>query len=949
MELNSSDTQKFDPSNPSESKVDPLDTLSAGQRAALEILKNKNLIVSQKEADKALRKHKRDTVNMGCLKCPLSDVNGAAPQYTLERLHTKRHARKSDDEHIIMIVYSAPANDQDFIAKAANKMIEDWTSEYLTVDNVYITPVVKCVSAKDPITTTHKCCDRFLREELLTIQPDVILCLGKAAAAPFNLKGKVTELYNRIYDVAPIEEIDFTTGEQTGKKSRPAKLIVTYSPAHFMDDYKLRSSVEAAFGQANRIANGGKIIPPDRYYLIESAEEFGKWVDRHLKDPRLNNLVHAFDIETNGRELHPKTRFDAQFKPKLRCVSYSWGNGVAICVPFEDDPEGYYPYLKRFHESDIKFIGHNVAFDYFFLRIVNKIWTRNIVGDTMLMASMLNPGKGKYGYGLKPLSAQYTDLGGYETDMKGTPDDVDPENPKHILRTKWEKVSMDVMAPYNCADADATLQIYKIFIKRITDRKMLVAHWIMTHALIPLGEMEHNGFLVDRKWVDESRAKIETILEGYKQELRDLGNGRDYDWNSPKEVGIFLYEIMKYPIPQLDPWASDLREEDDKSEYPTGDAALSIINTPLTQALRKYRKASKLLSTYFNGYLMNTGLDGCLRADFNLVGTITGRLSSSGDANLQNIPSGMAKTAPGYEELHEFKLKKAFIARPGWKIINADQSQLELRIAGACSYEDKFINSYKNKIDMHSRNAKVSFSLDIPTKQWEDEALAKGMKRGTEEFDVYVERAVCKHIKHNYPDERQAAKSVSFGILYGMSKWGLASDLNAKGRDAGSTKIWTPEECGELIARFKEGYPTLIKWQNGLVKFAKKNMYTYTCFGRRRYLPMINSEDYKERGKSARHALNTPVQSAGSDFMMMGVINMHKRLDPEKMRFLATVHDSVVCEVREDYIEEFVRIAKDCLERPRINGKVAPLCDIMPFIAEFEIGDSYGTLEEYAT
>ena len=122
LELNSNDIPKSDPSNPSESKVDPLDTLSAGQRAALEILKNKNLIVSQKEADKALRKHKRDTVNMGCLKCPLTDVNGAAPQYTLERLHTKRHARKSDDEHIIMIVYSAPANDQDFVAKAANKI-----------------------------------------------------------------------------------------------------------------------------------------------------------------------------------------------------------------------------------------------------------------------------------------------------------------------------------------------------------------------------------------------------------------------------------------------------------------------------------------------------------------------------------------------------------------------------------------------------------------------------------------------------------------------------------------------------------------------------------------------------------------------------------------------------------------------------------------------------------
>ena len=928
----------------------PNEELTESQKAALAILNNPELAVCKKDADRALAKFKRDYVNMQCLKCPLADVNSASAMYPLARLKTDRHRRKSDSEKIIMIIYSAPVNNTDFVDPAANKLIEQWSKEFLHVDNVYITPVVKCCSASDPVKKVHQCCDSFLRTELLTVQPDVIICLGKSAAVPFNLKGKVTEMYNRIYDVSPVDEIDLQTGNKTGKVSREAKLIVTYSPNHFIEDYKFRSSVEATFRQANRIANGGKIVPPDNYYLIESVDEFAAWVDRHLNDPRLKDRVHAFDIETNGRQIHPKTEFDAQFEPKLRCISYSWGKGMAICVPYEDDPDGYYPHVKRLHESHIKFIGHNVAFDYFFLRIVNDIWTTHIVGDTMLMASMLNPGKGKYGYGLKPLAAEHTDLGGYETDMKSTPDELDPTDPekKRILVTKWEKVDMQVMAPYNCADADATLQIYNIFINIFAERKMMVAHWIMTNALIPLGEMEHNGFLVDKEWVDKSRTELETILEGYVKELRELGNGKDYDWNSPQEVGVVLYEILKYDIPQLDPWADDLREEDDKSNYPTGDAALSIINTPFTQALRKYRKASKLLSTYFNGYLTKTGLDGCLRADFNLVGTITGRLSSSGDANLQNIPSGMARTAPGYAELHDYKLKKAFIARPGWKIVNADQSQLELRIAGACSRESKFINSYRNKIDMHSRNAKVSFSLKIPTDQWEKEALDKGMKRGTEEFDVYVERAVCKYIKHNYPDERQAAKSVSFGILYGMSKWGLAQDLNAKGRDAGSTKIWTPDECGELIQRFKEGYPTLIGWQNGLVKFAKKEMYTYTCFGRRRYLPLIHSDNYKDRGKAARHALNTPVQSAGSDFMMMGVINMHKRLDPTKMRFLATVHDSVVCEVREDYLEEFVRISKDCLENPRIGDKVAPLCEIMPFIAEFEVGDSYGTLEEYS-
>lgn len=307
----------------------------------------------------------------------------------------------------------------------------------------------------------------------------------------------------------------------------------------------------------------------------------------------------------------------------------------------------------------------------------------------------------------------------------------------------------------------------------------------------------------------------------------------------------------------------------------------------------------------------------------------------------------MSKTAPGYQELHEFKVKKAFVARPGWCIVNADQSQLELRIAGACSGEERFIKSYKNKIDMHSRNANVSFSLDISVKVWENEAKELGIVPGSEEFQVYVERKLCQYIKHNFPDERQAAKSVSFGILYGMSQWGLAKDLNDKGRDAGSRRIWTPEECKGLISRFKEGYPTLIAWQTDLIRFARKHGYTYTCFGRRRYLPGIKSDKWKLKSDAERQAINTPVQSAGSDFMMAGVVNMDQNLDHDKFRFCATVHDSVVCEVREGYLDEFVQIAKGCLEEPRINGRVIPLCEVMPFVAEFEAGDTYGTLNEY--
>ena len=846
-----------------------------------------------------------------------------------------------------MLITGAPVSDNALVSKEARDLIRSWTREHITANKVYLTSVVKCPHTKDPTKLMIQCCEERLRQELLNIQPDVIICMGKAAAVPFNLGGKMTELLNRVMTVKPLTYSFSAPGKDTKRiVTREAKIIVTYDPVKFVSDIKVRSAVEACFRQAERLSLGATIKPPDKYYLIESPREFEDWVERHLTDERLNKRIHAFDIETNGRLIHPKTEFDAQYPPKLRCVSFSWGPGMAICVPYEDDPAYHVP-LKRFMESDIQFTGHNVAFDIFFLKLVNDIHTKHLFGDTMLMAAMLNPGKGKYGYGLKPLAAEWTDLGGYETDMKSTPDTLDDQG--RITETKWEKVDMDVMAPYNCADADATLQIYHIFMGFFKQRKMLPAHWVMTHALFPLAEMEHNGFLVDRNWVDTSRKKIEDIVARYEQKLKELCGGKEYLWSSPDALSMVMYDEFKYPVPNLDPFAVGRSDEDDSSDSsrPTNDAALSIINTPFTQTIRKYRRATKLLSTFFNGYLVHTGLDNRLRADFNLVGTVTGRLSSSGDANLQNIPSGMPSTAPGYEELHEFKVKKAFIPRPGWKIVNADQSQLELRIAGAVSNEELFIKSYKNQIDMHSRNAKVSFGLQVDQREYEAEALAKGFLRGSEDFNVYVERAVCKYIKKHYPEERQAAKTVSFGILYGMSKWGLAQSLNADGRDAGSTRIWTPDECQQLISKFKLGYPTLTRWQAGLIQFAHKNGYTYTVFGRRRYLPDINSADRQLKGRAERAAINTPVQSAGSDFMMSGVYQMYKELDYTKYRFCATVHDSIVCEVQEDYIPEFCKISKQCLEHPHIGNTEIPLCSVMPFIAEFEVGNSYGTMEGY--
>lgn len=873
-----------------------------------------------------------------CERCALH--TDASPELTYE----KDEKRLSPTERVILILVGSPCKQGD------NKDLADdpvWNTairlsrKFLTAEHPVIRPVIRCHRDADKnITKTMiGCCQDYLANDLLNLSPDVILCLGKDTAIPFNIKGKAKDLYNVVFDVAPMV--------LEGRETKGAKLIITHSIEEYLSNEKVWSSVESAFIKAERFSKGAEIKSPEGYLLLESPAELQTWVDNRKKKASYKSDVFAFDIETNGRSLHPKTDFELRHPPKVRCLSISWAPDRAICIPYEEDPEGYLPILKSFLEEPLHFIGHNVSYDIFYLKLVLGINVKSLAGDTMLMASLISPGMGAFGYGLKPLAAEYTDLGGYETDMRSQPDVFDKDGNVEI--SKWESTKLDVMAPYNCADADATRRLYFIFMKKIIDMGMQRAHMIMTHAIYPLGEMEHNGFLVDLDWVKAAQESLTKTLESYKEELKELAGG-EYDWNSPMALGHLLYDVKQYTPPDVD---SKLGIEPfgDVDTRPTDDNALLELNTPLTQALRKYRAASKLVSTYFNGYLSSVALDHCLRAEYNLVGTVTGRLSSSkgavGDVNMQNIPKAVSPGDPGYEELKDFPLKRAFIARPGWKIVNADQSQLELRIAGAVSKEPKFIQSYEDKIDMHSLNAKVSFDLQLDIESWENEAKALGLKPKTREFDVYVTRKECAKIKKDFHAERNAAKTVSFGILYGMSKYGLARDLYFK--NYGAEKIWTIDDCEAFINRFNMNFSQLHKWQANMQAFAKKNGYTYSWFGRRRFLPVLSAtvpQDKVAIGRAMRAAINTPIQSAGSDFMMAGVYNMYENLDPEKYKFRATVHDSVVCEVRDDYVDEFIRISKQCLEHPNLEGVEIGLTRIIPFIAEFEVGPSYGELEE---
>ena len=501
--------------------------------------------------------------------------------------------RRNPQEKIVCVIADYPQGRSQVLPYDQQTVLNKGIRS-MNVDNVYITSVVKCSHNKAPTKLMQECCEELLRRELESLKPDVIICLGKGPTAIFNVGGKFDAMRMGMFEV-------------TGLAGCVTSLIVTHPLEKVVADISLHSEFFSTFVKAERLCSKVDVEAPQNYSLIESPAELSEYVDKFIRNRA--KFALAADIETNGRYLmDPRAR--------MRCVAFSWAKGYAICVPFEDDPEGYLPELQRLFDSEVRMVFHNSVFDMSFMRVVHDIHVKTHLADTMLMAFLLNPGLGKYGYGLKPLSLQYTDLGAYETEVKDVEDDVDEDG--NIVVTKWEKAPMDTLSTYNCADVDATLQLYKIFYTSLNSMHMTQVSDMMADACYVICDLQINGVLIDQEFVKDTIPKMDALIEQYDKELTVLAGAR-YDWNSPKELGKVLYETLKLPNPYGVNYEG----------YPTDDEALDRINSPFTAVMRKYRKAFKLCSTYFKGYFSKVEEDGRLRADYVLVGTATGRLSSS--------------------------------------------------------------------------------------------------------------------------------------------------------------------------------------------------------------------------------------------------------------------------------------------------------------------------------
>lgn len=370
-----------------------------------------------------------------------------------------------------------------------------------------------------------------------------------------------------------------------------------------------------------------------------------------------------------------------------------------------------------------------------------------------------------------------------------------------------------------------------------------------------LAEMEIQGITADAERLEKMKGEFQETLDRVEKQIFKEA-GEEFNINSPKQLSVILFEKMGYPVIKKT-----------KTGYSTAQDVLEKLRdqAPIVEYILEYRQISKIQSTYIEGLLKVIDPE-TSKIHTRYLQTVarTGRLSSV-DPNLQNIPIRLEEGR---------KIRQAFVPREkGWKIYASDYSQIELRILAHISEDEHFIKAFNDDEDIHTTTAMRVFDVDDASKIT--------------------------------PNMRRDAKAVNFGIVYGISDYGLSQNLNI-----------TRKEAKEYIDTYFERFPGVKTFIDEIIRQAKEQGYVETLFHRRRYLPDINSRNFNLRSFAERTAMNTPIQGSAADILKMAMIEMNKRIKEEKMQatMLLQVHDELIFEVPEAEIEKLEKLVEEVME-----------------------------------
>ena len=582
------------------------------------------------------------------------------------------------------------------------------------------------------------------------------------------------------------------------------------------------------------------------YNSLENTEHFYQTIQGDLAVKLLlqnlqNQTSVCFDTET--------TNIDA-LHAELVGIAFSYEKGKGFYVPFPKNKEEATVLIEKFRpffeNEAIEKIGQNLKYD---LKVLSNysIQVKGKLFDTMIAHYLINP---DMRHNMDILS---------ETYLKYSPKSIeDLIGKKGKNQLSMRDVPLEDIKEYAAEDADVTFQLKENFTLQLdnTGTKKLFDE-IEIPLVKVLAAMEKEGIRVDVDFLKSLSHDLGNDIQKLESTIYEIA-GEKFNLASPKQLGDILFDKLKI--------GGAKQKKTKTGQYATGEEILNYLvkEHEIVKAILDWRQLVKLQNTYVDA--LPNQVDSTtnrIHTDYMQTVAATGRLSSN-NPNLQNIP---IRTERGRQ------IRKAFVARDeNYTLVSADYSQIELRIIAALSGEENMIQSFQKNEDIHKATASKVFNIPL-------EEVTR--------------------------EQRSHAKTVNFGIIYGVSAFGLSNQTSL-----------SRTESAALIEAYYQTYPSLKSYINNQIQFARENGYVQTILGRRRYLKDINSQNAIVRGGAERNAVNAPIQGSAADIIKIAMINIHEKLTSEnwKSKMLLQVHDELVFDVHHSELEKIKPIIKHEME-----------------------------------
>ena len=580
-------------------------------------------------------------------------------------------------------------------------------------------------------------------------------------------------------------------------------------------------------------SNAGQ-TPNEQLFEKEAVNELEKIKEIIEKAKKENELIYY--IETD--ELETK---DTIINKKIKSISiYDKELKKAYYILLEEDKIQLFKEI--FEDNNVKKIGYKQKIDYILLR-EKEINVSNFYYDIELAAYILNPTESKYN--LEKLAIDYLKLDINEYNKK-------EEKQINLFEAQENKTENEIEK--NCMYVYTIYNVYEKTMEKLKETNQLDLFNNIEMPLVKvLADMQYIGIYVDKNELVEFGNTLKNEIEKLTGEIYKLA-GEEFNINSTKQLGIILFEKMKLPVVKKT-----------KSGYSTDVEVLEKLKNEneIVSKILDYRQLVKLNSTYVEGLIPYINdKDNRIHSYFHQTVTATGRISST-EPNLQNIPTRF--------DLGK-QIRKVFKPKEGYVFVDADYSQIELRVLAHIADDEHMIEAFNNNEDIHRQTA-------------------------SKVFDIPMEEVTSK--------QRSDAKAVNFGIVYGISDFGLGEQLGISRKQA---KLY--------IEQYLDKYQKIKEFMENIKESAKKEGYVETLFNRRRYIPEMNSNNYMVRQFGARVAMNTPIQGTAADIMKIAMIKLFNELKERKLEsnILLQIHDELLLEVKKEEKDKVEKLLKDSME-----------------------------------